>query len=170
MKRAYTAGADDAYAAAVSMGPRYAWHYAAGYVGHLVTSRARRLMSRGRGVMLAAAIAGAFIGLWISPGRAYSAPMTAPYGGCSEAWQAPQSSGADWCRSRGWVVRPRIVVSPRGVVRFHRLPSCAVEDASSGPVPCSWNIRATDGNGAGMAYFVTGSNDRPRFHYVKRVR
>lgn len=50
--------------------------------------------------------------------------------------------------------------------RFLDLPSCAVEDASNGPVPCSWNVHAGDGNGYGGAYFVTGSNARPVFHDI----
>jgi len=27
-----------------------------------------------------------------------------PYGGCDEAWQAPYSEGADWCRDHGWTI------------------------------------------------------------------
>ena len=27
-----------------------------------------------------------------------------PYGGCDEAWQAPRSDGAQWCRDHGYAV------------------------------------------------------------------
>lgn len=27
-----------------------------------------------------------------------------PYGGCDEAWQAPDSPGAEWCRNHGYLV------------------------------------------------------------------
>lgn len=26
-----------------------------------------------------------------------------PYGGCDEAWQAPKSPGARWCRAHGYI-------------------------------------------------------------------
>lgn len=32
---------------------------------------------------------------------------TEPYGGCDEAWQAPQSAGAWECRAHGWIVTAR---------------------------------------------------------------
>ena len=76
-------------------------------------------------------------------------------------WMAPHPHRAD-----GWTIRPRIVVDPHGVVRHSLLPSCAVEDASNGPVPCSWNLRSTDGNGRGLAYYVIGTHRAPRFRYV----
>jgi hypothetical protein len=91
-----------------------------------------------------------------------------PYGGCKEAWQAPQSDGADWCRDHGWVVRKRIVVGPKNWVRYYTLNECAVEDASNGPVPCQWNLARP--KSAGDDYWVTGSNEDPRYHYVKGVR
>ena len=95
-------------------------------------------------------------------------PTTAqPYGGCAEAWQAPRSEGAQWCRDHGWTVGARYVISPRRILRHYRLPSCEVEDASSGPVPCGWNVVAVDGNGRGRAYVVTGSNRHPAFLYVR---
>lgn len=80
-----------------------------------------------------------------------------PYGGCDEAWQAPHSIGARECRSLGWTVSRRLVVSPRGVVKMSTLPWCAVEDASSGRVPCSWNFgQDADRNrtGHGLAFWV----------------
>lgn len=61
---------------------------------------------------------------------------------------------------------PGIRLTRHDVVRSSTLPSCAVEDASRGPVPCSWNFGTTDGNGAGLAYYVTGTHRAPRFHYV----
>lgn len=89
-----------------------------------------------------------------------------PYGGCDEGWMAPHSKGARECRSFGWIIRPRLVVGPHGVVRASWLPSCGVEDSSSGPIPCSWNFRRTDGNGLGLAYWVTGTHGSNRAHFV----
>jgi hypothetical protein len=34
------------------------------------------------------------------------------------------------------------------------LPACAVEDASSGPIPCRWDA-STSGNGVGHSFTVT---------------
>ena len=90
-----------------------------------------------------------------------------PYGGCKEAHAYPQTRGAADCRALGWTVRPRLVVDPRGVVRFSRLPHCAIEDASSGPVPCSWNFGPGDGNGRGLSYWV---DRHDRTHYVTMPR
>ena len=36
-----------------------------------------------------------------------SAVSAEPYGGCDEAWQAPDSDGANWCRSHGFDVPSR---------------------------------------------------------------
>jgi hypothetical protein len=83
-----------------------------------------------------------------------------PYGGCDEAWQAPRSEGAAWCRSHGWTVWSRLVVGPRHVVRYSHLPTCRFEDASSGPLPCSWNF---DSNRNGLSYYVTRDGSP---HYV----
>jgi hypothetical protein len=88
----------------------------------------------------------------------------APYGGCKEAWQAPHSQGADWCRAHGWTVRARLLVGPHGVVRMHRLPHCREEDGSGQRSACTWNIgRRVDGDGQGLSYWV-GPGDR--VHYV----
>lgn len=114
--------------------------------------------------MLVVGIAVAVL-LSVAPARAAQ-----PYGGCDEAWQAPRSEGAAWCRHHGWTVRPFIVVGPRNWVRYYDLPSCKYEDASSGPVPCKWNFDDGDGNGKGDAYWVTGTNTDARFHYVEGVR
>lgn len=70
--------------------------------------------------------------------------------------------------------RPALKVGPRGVLHWSHLPSCKYEDASSGPLPCSWNFpHHHDGNGAGLSYYVTGNhglggapNTHRRFHYV----
>lgn len=91
-----------------------------------------------------------------------------PYGGCDEAWQAPRSGGAQWCRDHGWTVRHRLVVSPHRVVKFSTLPSCKTDDGG-GPVPCSWNFGTTDGNGIGRAYYVTNPQ-HPAHHYVWATR
>lgn len=64
------------------------------------------------------------------------------------------------CREAGWIMRPRVHVSPRGWVRYlapkveacpsyESLWSNAVEDA-----PCFWN----DGDGAGESYVALGPN------------
>lgn len=53
-----------------------------------------------------------------------------------------------------------------GVVTSSTVPSCKVEDASSGPLPCSWNIEEGDGNSRGLSYYVTGTHKHPSFHYV----
>jgi len=89
------------------------------------------------------------------------ADASQPYGGCDEAWQAPHSVGAKWCRSHGWIVRPRIVVGPHGHVRFRTMPKCITEDGSylrrNGTVGyqrhCFWNAR-TMGNGRGSSYIL----------------
>jgi hypothetical protein len=82
-------------------------------------------------------------------------PTGRPYGGCGEAWQAPQSDGAAWCRDRGWMVRARVVIGPHRWVHFTSLPHCTFEDGSGGPRPCTWNVgRPIDGNGIGRAYVV----------------
>jgi hypothetical protein len=101
--------------------------------------------------------------LTLATGPAQSAEL-APYGGCDEAWQAPQSDGADWCRDHGWTVTTRLVIGPRGVVRFTSLPHCRVEDASNGPVPCTWNVGPrVDGNGVGLSFVAF---DREAYRYV----
>lgn len=85
----------------------------------------------------------------ITPAEA--ADWTQPYGGCKEAWQAPHSAGAQDCRDHGWVVRARVVVGPRGYVRYLRAPACRTED---GPGPCFWDARSR-GNGQGSSFFLT---------------
>lgn len=80
------AGVDDAYAYGVSNGPRAAWSgarwtirnggpaYAVGFWFELLSRAVRRRIRRGVPMMLAAALAGALIGVWLSPGRVYAAP------------------------------------------------------------------------------------------------
>lgn len=93
--------------------------------------------------------------------------QSAPYGGCVEAWQAPHSEGADWCRDQGWTIRvnPRngegIITNPHGVVRYNALLTCVVPDGSRGHLPCSRNINPNEG--PGLAYYVTRNH---RTHYV----
>ncbi|MGA8257996.1 MAG: hypothetical protein WB767_15610 [Nocardioides sp.] len=110
-----------------------------------------------------------FIALLLVGALSPRAAAHQPYGGCDEAWQAPRSEGAAHCRAHGWIVGRRVVISPSHHLHRYRLPSCAVEDASRGPVPCGWNVRDTDGNGRGRSYVVTGSNDDPRFIYLRRT-
>lgn len=95
--------------------------------------------------------------------------VSAPYGGCAEAWQAPRSEGARYCRSKGWLVGARYVVSPRKVLRMYALPSCRYEDGSGQPKRhgnrnCGWNVTEGDGNGRGEVYLVLGMG--PNRHYV----
>jgi len=96
-------------------------------------------------------------------------PMTArwqqPYGGCKEAYVAPQSAGADECRAHGWVIRPRLVVGPYGWVRYSTLPQCRNEDGSGQRSACSWNFGMP--RSWGKVYWVDYHN---RTHYVRGVR
>lgn len=77
-------------------------------------------------MILATAILGSLIGLWISPGRAYSAEL-APAG---------------------------ITLDAHRVVLSSTLPSCTFEDGSRSVRPCTWNVNAHDGNGRGLAYWI----------------
>lgn len=101
-----------------------------------------------------------------APAKANLVTRSVPYGGCKEVVQDPatmgRTEGGAWCRAHGWTIRPRLVVGDRGVVRFHRMPSCEHEDASSDR-PCSWNIRGGDGNGRGLAFWA---DERNHAHYV----
>lgn len=92
---------------------------------------------------------------------------------CIAAHRTPHSRLAAACRSRGWVVRPRLVVGPRGVVRYSHLPHCRYEDGSGQRSACSWNFTGddyfggVDGNGYGLVLW----NDRhDRAHYVWPLR
>lgn len=89
-----------------------------------------------------------------------------PYGGCKEAWQAPHSDGADACRRHDWTVHHRIVTDPHDTVRYSTLPSCEFEDGSGSSLPCSWNFGDDDGNGRGLAYWISGTWRHHRAHYV----
>ena len=98
-----------------------------------------------------------------------------PYGGCDEAWQAPKSEGAEWCRDHGWTVRARYVIGPAGYLRYSSLPSCRFEDGSGQPVRggnrnCSWNVHRGDGNGRGDQYLVVGPASNRRFIDLAGVR
>jgi len=113
---------------------------------------------------------GVFVGLLLGIGAIQTASAHAtglssesvpPYGGCVEGWQAPRSEGADWCRDHGWTIRKRLIVGPHGVVRMHRLPHCAFDEAQE--QPCTWNIgRRIDGNGIGLSFWSAHGN----LHYV----
>lgn len=67
---------------------------------------------------------------------------------------------------------PTITVDSHKVVQSSTLPSCAYEDGSGGPLPCSWNLNEDtwqtdgDGNKRGLAYFVTGTPRHMTYHYV----
>jgi hypothetical protein len=72
----------------------------------------------------------------------------------------PSSSTADTVDPDG--IRG-VTLDRHAVVVSSRLPSCRVEDASRGPVPCTWNVNGNDGNGRGLAFVAT---DRETFRYV----
>jgi len=62
-----------------------------------------------------AAFVGAFLYLSVAPA---AQAWTQPYGGCKEAWQAPQSQGAVECRAHGWIISREDAFSPREVTRL----------------------------------------------------
>jgi hypothetical protein len=60
-----------------------------------------------------------------------------------------------------------IVVDRHGVVVRSSLKHCKYEDGSGGKLPCTWNIgRKVDGNGEGLAYWIS---KRGHTHYVWAV-
>jgi hypothetical protein len=65
----------------------------------------------------------------------------------------------------------KVRIGKHRVVRHSKLPHCAIEDASRGPIPCSWNFADghVDGNGQGLSFFVTGSRHHQHVHYVWAV-
>lgn len=108
-----------------------------------------------------------FTAAWLIFASIHPAGAAQPYGGCDEAWQAPHSAGAQECRDHGWTVRPRLVVSPHSILRYSALPPCTFEDASGGPIPCSWNFPGSDdGMGGGASFWVSGTYAHNRGHYV----
>lgn len=97
----------------------------------------------------------------LTTGRSYADAAAAPqpYGGCAEAWQAPKSEGADDCREAGWTVRKRVVLNPHAVIRYWNLDPCEYEDGSGTTKTCGW-LGNIDGNGRGLSYFVTGTENK----------
>lgn len=95
------------------------------------------------------------VALSASESHATEQATTEPYGGCDEAWQYPQTQGADDCRALGWIVSRRLVVTDRGIVMYSTLPHCRQEDGSGQRNQrCTWNIGPTiDGDGRGLAYW-----------------
>lgn len=85
-----------------------------------------------------------------------------PYGGCDEAWQAPRSAGAAHCRSHGWVVRPRVVIGPKGWVQANRLPALSSDEPN---FPGYWDAKRM-GNGEGRSFVVVGTWENHRLIYV----
>lgn len=113
-------------------------------------------------------IVGALIGLWLSPRAGYGAePLTrvneAPYGGCKEAWMAPRSEGADWCRDRGWVVRSRFVITPKKLVVHNRMRPCPREDSGN----CYWDADRR-GNQEGWGFIIKGQRDGKHRVWIAR--
>jgi len=93
----------------------------------------------------------------------YSVKQERPVGGCKEAWMAPRSTGADWCRDRGWTVTGHLVSGPHAVLRaFDHLPFCRYEDGSGQAAPCIW-FGQDRFNGEGLTYWVDRAD---RVHYV----
>lgn len=86
---------------------------------------------------------------WASPATA-SATWTQPTGGCKEAWQAPQSVGADDCREHGWRISSRFVINPHARLVANLLPPLPTEDSVGG----YWDA-AQRGNGRGASFVVT---------------
>jgi hypothetical protein len=83
---------------------------------------------------------------------------------CDEAWQAPDSEGADNCRLRGWTVRRDFILTPANTVAYLRLNPC-VEEESDGP--CFWNAER-QGNGTGTSFIIKGQRDgKHRVWWVK---
>lgn len=102
--------------------------------------------------------------LWFDPAHA-SVGLNRPYGGCKEATVAPHSAAADQCRDRGWTIRPRLAVTPHGVVAASALPHCREEDGSGQRSACSWNFHdgTQDGDGKGLSLWW---DRHDRVHYV----
>jgi len=66
--------------------------------------------------------------------------------------------------AQGSIHTPHLTVNRHAVVQHSTLPHCHVEDGSSGPLPCTWNIGpGRDGNGRGLSYWVN------RHHHVVYV-
>jgi hypothetical protein len=113
----------------------------------------------GWGHLMALVIIGTLIwcaGLFLTGSRAAEPPDC--------AWVRPaQHHQARTCRAEGWLIDTMLAVSPHGVVKRTYLPACTFEDGSGGPLPCSWNFTHEDGNGQGLAYWITKSR---HVHYV----
>lgn len=89
--------------------------------------------------LVAVAIVGALVGLWVSPGRGYS--LEAPAGAsvpCDEAWRYPGTAGAAACASLE--------------LTADRMPRCVAEDGS-GQARCVWDARHM-GNGEGQSVVI----------------
>lgn len=85
--------------------------------------------------------------------------VTQPYGGCKEAWIAPHSEGADYCRSIGWTVRYNLTVNPHKVIRHNAMRGCRTEDAGHN---CIW-LGEQRGNREGLTFWRGKAG---RAHYV----
>jgi len=110
------------------------------------------------------ALALALMGLGALVAVQPASAATQPVGGCKEAYLYVHSAGAQDCREAGWTIRPRLVVSPRGVVQMSTLPHCREEDGSGQRSACTWNIgHRIDGNGEGLRYWL---DRHDRTHYV----
>lgn len=90
----------------------------------------------------------------VAAGMVTTAPAASshqPYGGCQEAWQAPDSEAAAHCEVHGFVIRADSVVRD--------WKPCTHEDGS-GMVRCIWDARHM-GNGHGLSFKVRhGGTDR----------
>lgn len=119
-------------------------------------NRTFSITTRGIATHLGALIIG--ISLGASPAsnadHATSPAPGEPYGGCDEAWQAPKSEGAAWCRRHGWTVRPNFVIDKHNVLRTTRFGACENEDSTG----CYWNAM-TRGNHIGDSYIVSKSGE-----------
>ena len=102
----------------------------------------------------ASALVGALLGLWISPGRAYSAELD-----CLHA--DPGTDLAATCEGEGWVIRKGFAITPRDVAKRVTLSPCVLEDDAR----CYWDAD-TMGNGEGHDFVVTKGG---RHYRVKRI-
>jgi hypothetical protein len=78
-----------------------------------------------------------------------------PYGGCDEAWMAPNSIGAEECRDHGWVVHDRFVLDPNTNPAYINLPDCDTEDGGG---LCYWDADGR-GNESGQSFIIEGQRD-----------
>lgn len=111
-------------------------------------------------------IAGVWSGLLLfTPPKADAVSPNVPIRNPPVGWLACQSAHAEpysWvgreCKERGWIVRPRVVLSPENRVAYMWLPLCKSEDDHG---PCLWDA-GTMGNKHGRSFVAL--NHAGRFY------